>query len=123
MAWTEMKQPPTRLVGDRIAARAGGGGQGGPGGPAGPAPATRVEARPYAATPQPALSSRAIFPYPFVAQYTGTGDQNDAANYKAVKTPVPVPQIFNTEVSRLIGPNNQKFYHIEGDTLVPDKVK
>ena len=153
MAWTEMKQAPKQLVGDRIASRGGPGGMPGPGGPGpgGPAPAGAAQQPgpggpgapggqtgpggpggpgagmpaplPYAPAPQPALSSRPIYPYPYVAQFTGTGDPKDAANYKPVKTPVAVPQVFDSLATKLIGPDNQKSYHIDNGVLLPDDAK
>lgn len=60
-----------------------------------------------------ALNASRIYPYPNVAKYTGKGDANDAANYVAVKGPVPFPQAFTNETSKLLGPDNQKFYRAE----------
>ena len=75
---------------------------------------------PYASAPQPTSATRPVFPFPYVAHYTGKGDPKDAANFEPVKTTGPVPQPFDTLATRLIGPNNQKFYHIENGKLVED---
>jgi feruloyl esterase len=95
------------------------GGPGGPGGPGGGGPAQN----PYSSPDQPTLYTRPVFPYPYVAHYTGKGDKKDAANYEPVKSPVTLPQVFNTEATKLIGPNNQKFYHVENGQLVAEETK
>jgi len=33
------------------------------------------------------------------------------------------PQVFTNEAAKLVGPNNQKFYHVENGNLVADKPK
>jgi feruloyl esterase len=126
MAWTEQQQAPSALMAAKTAdqdRRPGSGGPGAPGRPgaAGGPGGTRPPAMPYASPAQAALASRPIYPYPYIARYTGKGDPKDAANYEPVKTVAPVPQFFDTEVDKLIGPDNQKFYHVENNQLVPDK--
>ena len=78
---------------------------------------------PYATPAQPTIATRPIYPYPLVAKYKGTGDQNDAANFEPVKAPKVKPIVFNTEESKIIGPDNQKFYHAENGVVVEDKKK
>jgi feruloyl esterase len=67
--------------------------------------------------------TRPIYPYPNVAKYKGTGDPNDAANYEEVKGAAKYPQPFTNESSKLLGPNVDKFYHVENGQLVEDKNK
>ena len=140
MAWTEMKQAPQQIVAGRTANQGGmmmgmGGpppGVGAPGGPAGPggpgvqagpgapAMAGRPPSTPFAQPAQPTVATRPVYPYPFVAKYKGTGDTKDAANYEPVKVPEALPLVFNTEATKLIGPDNQKFYHVENGVVVAD---
>jgi hypothetical protein len=96
-------------------AGAGGRDQGAGAGARGGAPSL-----PYAQPAQPTLATRPVYAYPNVAHYTGKGDPNDAANYEPVKTTVKLPQVFDTEATKLIGPDNQKFYHVENGKLVAD---
>ena len=63
---------------------------------------------PYA-SPVPALkATRPVYPYPYIAVYTGHGSTNDAANYKPVKSEAFAKVIFGNEANALIGPDNQK---------------
>jgi feruloyl esterase len=64
--------------------------------------------------------TRPIYPFPNMAHYSGKGDPYDAASYESVKSGAPVPQKFDTEVKTLIGPNTQKFYHVENGKMLPD---
>ena len=43
---------------------------------------------PIAVPAQKPLATRPVYPYPYIARYTGKGDPNDAASYVAVKFPV-----------------------------------
>jgi feruloyl esterase len=95
---------------------------GGPGGP-GPGFGGPGGGNPWAQAPRATVYTRPIYPYPNVAKYKGTGDPNDAANYQEVKGPAKVPQGFTNESSKLLGPDNQKFYHVENGQLVEDKAK
>lgn len=119
MAWTEKKEAPKMLM-TSIPKNLGG--SGGPGGPGGPRTA-RPPAMPYASAPQPATATRPVFPYPFIAHYTGHGDPNDATNFQPVKSPAPVPYPFNSLAMKLIGPNNQKWYQVKNGVLVVDDAK
>jgi feruloyl esterase len=110
MAWTEQSQAPKMLLAGKTASQ-----NRRPGGPGGGAPVL-----PYAQPAQPALATRPVYPYPYVARYTGNGDPKDAASYQPVRTPAPVPHVFDTEAARLIGPDNQKFYRAENGKLVPE---
>ena len=135
MAWTEMHQAPKQIIAGRISNQTagmgfgspGGQGQGGPGGAqqagqggqrqGGPGGAST----PYAQADKPTTATRPVYPYPYVAHYSGKGDANDAANYEPVKVPESLPLVFNTEATKLIGPDNQLFYHSENGQLVGDK--
>lgn len=99
----------------------------GPGGPGAPGGAQAqgggdgwFSPKPYAEPDKPALASRPVYAYPYVARYTGKGDPKEAANYEPVKVPEKLPLVFETEATTLIGPDNQKFYRVEGDRLVAD---
>jgi feruloyl esterase len=150
MAWTEMKQAPQVLIAGKTAnqqrgpggplpAGPGGAGappsiqQGGPGAPGGAqmagaggpgapgGPGGRPPSLPYAQPAQPTLATRPVYAYPYVAKYKGSGDKNDAANFEPVKVPGPLPLVFNTEETKVIGPDNQKFFHAENGAVVADK--
>jgi feruloyl esterase len=110
MAWTELNRAPAMLVAGKTAANSGGGADG-------------DQANPYSRPAAPTLYIRPIFPYPMVAQYTGKGDTKDAANYRAVKPAMKVPQQFAPEITRFFGPDNQKFYAVENGALVPSVSK
>jgi Tannase and feruloyl esterase len=127
MAWTEMKEAPKMLMtGIPANQNRDQGGPGGPGaqaagGPGGPGgQGGRAPAMPYASAPQATSATRPVFAFPYVAHYTGKGDPKDAANFEPVKTTGPVPQLFDTMSTRLIGPDNQKFYRVENGELVVD---
>jgi hypothetical protein len=115
MAWVELHQDPKVIVAGRPASAASPGG-GGPQTLPGAPPAYP----PYAEADLATEYTRPVFPFPNVARYTGKGDPNDRANYKAVKGPLKVPQSFPNETAKLIGPNNQKFYHAEDGNLMAD---
>jgi len=115
MAWTEMHQAPAKLIAGRTAGGQAAGGRGGRGG--------RGPNYPYSVPDQPALFTRPIYPYPYIARYTGNGDEKDAANYEPVKSSAPIPLAFDTQAMQLIGPDNQLFYHVENGKLVGEKAK
>ena len=72
---------------------------------------------PYA-SPVPALkATRPVYPYPYIAVYTGHGSTNDAANYKPVKSEAFAKVIFGNEANALIGPDNQKNYQVTDNAL------
>jgi feruloyl esterase len=133
MAWTELNRAPRMLIagktanqnetmGPGIPGPGGPGGPGGPNGPGGPGGSGRGKT-PYSSPAQPTVFTRPVYPFPYIARFTGKGDPKDAANYEPVKSPVPSPQVFNTEAMKLVGPNNQKFYHVENGQLVADEAK
>lgn len=91
----------------------------GPGGQAGAA-RQQPPATPFASPAQPTLATRPVYPYPYVAKYKGTGDPKDAANYAPAKVPESLPIAFDTQALKLIGPDNQKFYHADNGIVVAD---
>ena len=110
MAWTELHRAPAMILAGKAAA----GGTSGPvlyGGPH----------NPVAWPNQPNAFTRPIYPFPNMARYSGKGDPNNAASYESVKSGAPVPQKFYPEMTLLIAPNTQKFYHVENGQLVPDQ--
>lgn len=116
MSWTETKKAPQMIIAGKTANQEMG--RGGPGGPGG-----GQATRPYAQPARPTVATRPVYPYPYVAKYKGTGDPNDAANYAPAKVPEALPLVFNTEATKLIGPDNQRFYHVENGVLVADPKK
>ncbi|MBC2665537.1 tannase/feruloyl esterase family alpha/beta hydrolase [Novosphingobium flavum] len=78
---------------------------------------------PYAPAAQPALLTRPVFPFPAIARHDGTGDRNDPASYRPVRSSVAVPQELNSRAADLIGPDNQAFYRIVNDRLVAGKTR
>ena len=115
MAWVEMKQDPKVIVAGRPVPATGGPGINGGGG-TGPQAAANggpPAYPPYAEADKQTIYTRPVYPFPNVAKYSGKGDANDAANYVAVKGPLKLPVAFTNETSKLIGPNNQKFYRAE----------
>ncbi|ARW11527.1 tannase/feruloyl esterase family alpha/beta hydrolase [Acetobacter ascendens] len=62
--------------------------------------------QPYAQANVASTASNPVYPYPYIAQYTGTGDVKDAQNYRPVKSPVFVPMIFAShEVTKTVPPD------------------
>jgi feruloyl esterase len=110
MAWTELHRAPAMILAGKAAAE----------GPSGPALYGGPH-YPLASANQPNLFNRPIYPFPNVARYSGKGAPKDASSYESAKSGAVVPQKFDTEAATLIGPNNQKFYHVENGQLVPDK--
>jgi feruloyl esterase len=109
MAWTELHRAPTMILAGKPADDA-------------IRPSRYGGARyPVGSPDLPNIFTRPIFPFPYMAHYSGKGDRNDAASYESVKSAAPVPQRFDTEVMPLIGPNTQKFYHVENGQFAPDR--
>jgi hypothetical protein len=121
MAWTEMKQAPQMIIAGRpvpLEQGPGGAQPAGRGGAGG-----RPQSMPYAQPAQPTTAMRPVYAYPNVARYKGTGDKNDAANFGPARVPEALPLVFNTEETKVIGPDNQKFYHAENGVVVADTRK
>ena len=110
MAWTELRRAPTMILAGKAAAA----------GTSGPALYGGAH-YPLASPNQSNEYTLPIYPFPYMARYSGKGDPKDATNYESVKSGAQIPKKFDTEAITLIGPNNQKFYHVENGQLVPDK--
>ncbi|MBS0983236.1 tannase/feruloyl esterase family alpha/beta hydrolase [Gluconobacter cerinus] len=123
MAWTENGTAPNALLTERTAQsdlpmgapgrKPGGAGKIG----GGQIHAAVVPSQPYASPNGAAIASRPVYPYPFIARYTGHGDVNSAANYHPVKTSVVLPMTFDSYSTSLIGPDNQKDYTVRDGKL------
>ena len=109
-AWVELKQAPTEIVAGKTEERRG------PGGAEG---VNELRAsKPYA-TPLPTLiATRPLYPYPYIARYTGEGDPKDAFSYKRATSPAKPWPPFSYEAVKLIGPDNQRNYEIRDGRLV-----
>jgi len=122
MNWTEQERAPARLiVGKSAQADAM------PGMPpaGGPAPEKDASAQfhgvqkpslPVAAAAQKTRYTRPVFPYPYIARYSGKGDKNDAASYTAVKGDYRAVQLAQP-VSELLAPDNQRRYRVVNGEL------
>lgn len=70
------------------------------------------------ADPVPALRySRPVFPYPYIARFTGTGSPADAKNYVAVKSDAYKNLVVGKPACDFIGPDNQKEYEVQQGKL------
>jgi feruloyl esterase len=106
MAWTELHRAPTMILAGKAAEDAD---------------KSRQPAHyPVAMADQRNEFTRPVYPFPYMARYAGKGDPKDAASYNSVESAAPVPQKFDTQVVKLIAPNNKKFYHVENGRPVPD---
>ncbi|MDE7541183.1 tannase/feruloyl esterase family alpha/beta hydrolase [Gluconobacter sphaericus] len=76
-----------------------------------------MPSQPYARPNATAIASRPVYSYPYIAQYAGTGDVNDAQNYRPVQSLVSLPMIFKSHAMSLIGPDNQKNYKVRNGKL------
>ncbi|AHI25874.1 putative hydrolase [Komagataeibacter xylinus E25] len=127
LAWTEAGLTPAALRTERTA-------QGTE--PMGPPPGSHdrpsaggqihmapMPSQPYARPNATAIASRPVYPYPYIARYTGAGDVNDARNYRPVKSPVFLPMAFASHATSLIGPDNQNQYGVRDDRLGVESAK
>ncbi len=111
MKWVELKQAPEYLVTGKLAARPARGGGGAEREDFGP---------PYVEPANPALAyTRPVYPYGNIAKYNGSGDPTAYRSYSPVKADVKSLSEFKTEAHSLVGPNNQKQYHVVNGTPVP----
>ena len=119
MAWTETGTAPNAILTEKIAqsdmpmGKAGSAGKAG----GGQIHAAAMPSQPYARPNGTPTASRPVYPYPFIARYTGHGDVNSAANYHPVKTSVALPMTFDSYANSLIGPDNQKDYTVRDGKL------
>lgn len=122
MAWTEAGIAPNAILAEKTTL--GDGPMGPPLSGHGKPPAggqihmASVPSQPYARPNAVAIASRPVYPYPYIAQYGGAGDVNNAENYRPVMSPVSLPMMFASHAASLIGPNNQKQYGVKGGKLV-----
>lgn len=121
MAWTETGTAPAAIWTERTAQGeevmgppSGGHGKPPTGGQIHVAP---IPSQPYARPNATATARRPVYPYPYMAQYIGSGDVNDARNYRPVKSPVSLPMVFASHATPLIGPDNQKNYEVRNGKL------
>ncbi len=127
MAWTESGIAPNAIRTEKTAH--GDGPMGPPPEGHGKPPAggqihmAPMPSQPYARPDAAAIASRPVYPYPYIAQYVGVGDVNDAGNYRPVKLPVSLPVTFASDASSLIGPDNQKQYGVRDGKLVVENAK
>lgn len=127
MAWTESGIAPNAIRTEKTAQ--GDGPMGPPPGGHGKPPAggqihmAPMPSQPYARPDAVAIASRPVYPYPYIAQYVGAGDVNDAGNYRPVKSPVSLPMTFASHATSLIGPDNQKQYGVPDGKLVVEDMK
>jgi feruloyl esterase len=101
MAWTELQRAPEKIVAGRPAD-----------GRSAPSPYGGARfTGPYTAIAAPDVPNqftRAVFPFPDRASYSGRGDPGEAASYKPVRSAAPVPQKFDTQVAALFAPDSQR---------------
>lgn len=72
---------------------------------------------PLATAMPPLKATRPVFPYPYIAQYKGTGSLDKAENYAAVKSAAYDNLVVSKPASDFIGPDNQKNYVAKGGRL------
>jgi feruloyl esterase len=109
MAWVEKGQAPTEIVAGKTVSRSG---------PGGGAARLGAKPKPYANSTPPLIATRPLYPYPYIARYTGKGDPKNASNYRrAISSAKPWPP-FDYEVVKLIGPDNQRNYQVKDGRLV-----
>ncbi len=122
MAWTESGIAPNAILAEKTTL--GDGPMGPPLSGHGKPPAggqihmASMPSQPYARPNAVAIASRPVYPYPYIAQYGGAGDVNNAENYRPVMSPVSLPMMFASHAASLIGPDNQKQYGVTGGKLV-----
>jgi feruloyl esterase len=128
MAWTEEQTQPKVILSEKVSQQ--------PMGMMGPPPGTGANtdqqkaqnqfhgpmmarrSDPFAQPAQKALASRPVYPYPYVARYTGKGNPKDAASYEPVKPDMTKPIVIGLPAASFIGPDNQKFYEVKDGKLV-----
>jgi feruloyl esterase len=109
MNWVESKHAPTQIVAGKTAT-----------------PVTTVGAsgviepgvsKPYAAPQRELVAKRPLYPYPYIARYTGKGDPDNAANYtRAMSDAKPWPP-YDYQAVTLIGPDTQRNYEVRSGRI------
>ncbi len=122
MAWTELGSAPKEIITGKRQQVAESGML-----PAGKAPSAQQQfhgvskpSQPYAAVPVAVTATRPVFPYPYIARYSGKGSADDAANYVAVKSAEFDRLTLGKPASDFIGPDNQKAYRVQDGRLVAE---
>ncbi|ROR09807.1 tannase/feruloyl esterase family alpha/beta hydrolase [Erwinia sp. JUb26] len=65
-------------------------------------------------------ATRPVYPYPYIARYTGKGAITDAASYRPVKSTAWDNLVVGKPASDFIGPDNQKNYSVRDGQLVTE---
>ncbi len=81
-------------------------------------PSAGSGAAPLPAVDAKALRTRPVFPYPSVAEYTGHGSVDDAANYVAATGAVTDPAGYAWQGSEFYGADSLKFYAVKDGKLI-----
>lgn len=110
MAWVELKQAPTQIISGKTNERTR---------PITPqATYQPMPDKPFA-MPEPKLTAtRPVYPYPYIALYTGKGHPSDDANYTRGTSPANNASGIHYEALKMIGPDNQCNYEIKDGRLV-----
>jgi feruloyl esterase len=101
MAWTELQRAPERILAGKPAAGESAASPYGGARYIGPYTSIAVPDVPNQLT-------RAVFPFPAMARYSGRGDPNDATSYRPIKSTAPVPESFDTEAASLFAPGGPR---------------
>ena len=113
MAWTEKGQAPDKLITAKAPVP--------PGGPPSMQQMMKMihaPANPYASPPEDYAAARPVYPFPYIARYSGKGDAKDAANYQPALSPAGMATAAPVPALGLIGPDNQKAYQVRNGRLV-----
>lgn len=63
------------------------------------------------------LYARPVFPYPYIAEYSGKGDKRDPASYHAVRSEAYDRMHLNSPIREMLSPDNQKDYTVKAGKL------
>lgn len=72
---------------------------------------------PVAAPAAKVLYARPVFPYPYIAEYNGKGNQQDPDSYHAVKSEAYDRIHLDSPIRDVLGPDNQKNYSVKDGQL------
>lgn len=127
MAWTERHIAPEALIAGKAASETAEAAM-----PAAPPQGSAPEAdknaeahfhgvqrasSPVASAMPQLKATRPVFPYPYIAKFTGKGSPDNAGNYQPVKSAAWARLAIARPASEFIGPDNQKNYIADGATL------